>query len=87
MPILALGNVSNRFGAHQALADVSLTVELGEVAAIIGRSGSGKSTLLRCINGLETPDTGTITFDGRLVEAKSRQLKMLRREIGIVFQS
>jgi polar amino acid transport system ATP-binding protein len=87
MPILALGNVSKRFGAHQALADVSLTVELGEVAAIIGRSGSGKSTLLRCINGLETPDTGTITFDGRLVEAKSRQLKMLRREIGIVFQS
>jgi polar amino acid transport system ATP-binding protein len=84
---LALGNVSKRFGAHQALADVSLTVELGEVAAIIGRSGSGKSTLLRCINGLETPDTGTITFDGKVVEAKSRQLKMLRREIGIVFQS
>ena len=87
MPILALENVSKRFGGHQALADVSLTVELGEVAAIVGRSGSGKSTLLRCINGLETPDAGAITFDGRLVEAKSRQLKMLRREIGIVFQS
>jgi len=84
---LALANISKRFGAHQALDDVSLAVEPGEVMAIIGRSGSGKSTLLRCINGLERPDSGTICFDGRLLELTPRQLKVLRREVGIVFQS
>jgi polar amino acid transport system ATP-binding protein len=87
MPLLALTNISKRFGAHQALDDVSLTVEPGEVVAIIGRSGSGKSTLLRCINGLERPDSGTIRFAGKTLEATARQLKALRREIGIVFQS
>jgi polar amino acid transport system ATP-binding protein len=87
MPLLALASISKRFGAHQALDDVSLAVEPGEVVAIIGRSGSGKSTLLRCINGLERPDSGTIEFDGKILVLKPRQLKSLRREIGIVFQS
>src|SRR5260370_29135301 len=87
MPLLALAGISKRFGAHQALDEVSLTVEPGEVVAIIGRSGSGKSTLLRCINGLERPDRGTIAFDGRILEPTPRQLRALRREIGIVFQS
>lgn len=87
MPLLALNNISKRFGGHQALDDVSLTVEPGEVVAIIGRSGSGKSTLLRCINGLERPDSGTIRFDGRIVELIPRRLKALRCEVGIVFQS
>jgi polar amino acid transport system ATP-binding protein len=87
MPLLALNSISKRFGAHQALAEVSLAVEPGEVVAIIGRSGSGKSTLLRCINGLERPDSGTIEFDGTAFEPTPRRLKALRREIGIVFQS
>jgi polar amino acid transport system ATP-binding protein len=87
MPILALRNISKRFGTHRALEEVSLTIEPGEVVAIIGRSGSGKSTLLRCINGLERPDAGTIEFDGDFVEYTARRLKALRREIGIVFQS
>ena len=87
MPLLALSNISKRFGAHQALDEVSLTVEPGEVVAIIGRSGSGKSTLLRCINGLELPDSGAIRFDGKILEPTLRQLKTLRREVGIVFQS
>ena len=87
MPLLALASISKRFGAHQALDEVSLSVETGEVVAIIGRSGSGKSTLLRCINGLERPDSGTIEFDGRILAPTPRQLKALRREIGIVFQS
>jgi len=72
---------------HQALTEVSLAVEPGEVVAIIGRSGSGKSTLLRCINGLEWPESGTIEFDGKPFEPSPRRLKALRREIGIVFQS
>src|SRR6266851_3237797 len=87
MPLLALAGISKRFGAHQALNEVSLAVEPGEVVAIIGRSGSGKSTLLRVINGLEEPDTGTIEFDDRIQEPTPRQKRALRREIGIVFQS
>ena len=87
MPILALNGVSKRFGSHIALDDVSLTVEAGEVVAIIGRSGSGKTTLLRCINGLETPDSGEIIFDGRRVQRSPAGLRALRREMGIVFQS
>jgi polar amino acid transport system ATP-binding protein len=87
MPLLALASISRRFGAHQALCEVSLAVEPGEVVAIIGRSGSGKSTLLRVINGLERPDSGTIEFDGKVLVPTPRQLKTLRREIGIVFQS
>jgi len=87
MPILALSGISKRFDTHVALDDVSLTVEAGEVVAIIGRSGSGKTTLLRCINGLEVPDSGEIVFEGRRVEHSRAGLQALRREIGIVFQS
>src|ERR1700682_5327008 len=87
MPILALNGICKRFGAHVALDDVSLTIEAGEVVAIIGRSGSGKTTLLRCINGLEVPDSGEILFDGNRVEHSRAGLRALRREIGIVFQS
>src|ERR1700756_3902196 len=87
MPILALNGISKRFGSHVALDDVSLTVEVGEVVAIIGRSGSGKTTLLRCINGLETPDSGEIVFDGRRVQRSRAGLRALRREMGMVFQS
>ncbi len=87
MPLLALSGISKRFGAHQALADVSLAVEPSETVAIIGRSGSGKSTLLRCINGLEQADRGTIAFNGKAFERTPRRLRELRREIGIVFQS
>jgi polar amino acid transport system ATP-binding protein len=87
MPILALKNISKRFGTHQVLDGVTLAVEPGEVVAIIGRSGSGKSTLLRCINGLEKADSGIIEFDGKPVELTRKRLKLLRREIAIVFQS
>ena len=87
MPILALNGISKRFGTHIALDDVSLSIETGEVVAIIGRSGSGKTTLLRCINGLEVPDSGEILFDGHRVERSRAGLRALRREIGIVFQS
>jgi polar amino acid transport system ATP-binding protein len=87
MPLLALNGICKSFGAHKALDGVSLGIEAGEVVAIIGRSGSGKSTLLRCINGLETADSGTISFDGRTFNSTWRQLAELRRQIGIVFQS
>ncbi len=87
MPILALNGISKRFHSHVALDNVSLSVEGGQVIAIIGRSGSGKTTLLRCINGLEVPDSGEIVFDGRRMDHSRANLRALRREIGIVFQS
>jgi len=87
MPVLALSGISKRFGRHTALDDVSLSVEAGEVVAIIGRSGSGKTTLLRCINGLEVPDQGDVFFDDRHVDRSRAGLQALRRHIGIVFQN
>jgi polar amino acid transport system ATP-binding protein len=87
MPLLALKGISKKFGDHMVLDGISLEIERGEVVAIVGRSGSGKSTLLRCINGLEIADAGTIAFDGRTFQSTRRQLKELRRETGMVFQS
>jgi polar amino acid transport system ATP-binding protein len=87
MPLLALKDLSKKFGTHVVLNRVSLDIEAGEVVAIIGRSGSGKSTLLRCINGLEIADSGTIEFAGSIFRPTRRNLKALRRETGIVFQS
>lgn len=87
MPLLALNGICKRFGTHVVLDNVGLTVEAGEVVAIIGRSGSGKSTLLRCINGLAVPEQGQILFNGREVERSRAGLQALRRQIGIVFQS
>jgi polar amino acid transport system ATP-binding protein len=86
MPILALRQVSKRFGAHQALDGVTLEIAAGEVVAIIGRSGSGKSTLLRCINGLEAYDDGEIIVDGQRVDRDVRQIVAIREKVAMVFQ-
>jgi polar amino acid transport system ATP-binding protein len=80
--IIIIENVSKKFGKVIALTDVSLTVKRGEVCLIFGPSGGGKSTLLRCINHLETCDSGSIIVDGiPLTEAKENI-----DEVGIVFQ-
>ena len=68
------------------LKGVSLDIAKGDVVAIIGRSGSGKSTLLRCINGLETYESGAITVDGIEVGGAGTNLRELRRHVGMVFQ-
>ncbi|PRQ11380.1 methionine ABC transporter ATP-binding protein [Corynebacterium sp. 13CS0277] len=76
-------------GKHrtEALTDVSLTVEPGEVIGIIGYSGAGKSTLVRMINGLDTPTSGELLVDGRnVVGMPEKQLRSLRRGIGMIFQ-
>ncbi len=80
-------DVRKRFGDLEVLKDVSLTVNRGEVVALIGRSGSGKSTMLRCINGLEKIDAGEIIVAGHRVGKDAKAMRELRKDVGIVFQS
>jgi ABC-type polar amino acid transport system ATPase subunit len=95
--ILRLDRIDKSFGRLQVLRDVTLEVRKGEVVCIIGPSGAGKSTLLRCINHLETVDSGTIHFEGqpvyryvkagRIVVDPERRIEEIRSHIGMVFQS
>ena len=87
MPEVLIDQVYKSFGPIEVLRGVSLTVEKGEVTALIGRSGSGKSTLLRCVNGLETIQSGRIEIAGHVVGTDKAALRQLRRDVGIVFQS
>lgn len=87
MSLIELEHVEKRFGTLHVLKDISLTLESGEIAAIIGRSGSGKSTLLRCINGLERVQSGRISVAGIDVTAPGADLNLLRQRAGMVFQS
>ena len=85
MSLVSIRDVRKSFGANEVLKGVSLDIAKGDVVAIIGRSGSGKSTLLRCINGLETYQSGSITADGIEVAGANTNLRELRR-LGMVFQ-
>src|SRR3546814_5146928 len=87
MPLVEIRNVTKRFGPVTVLEDVSVAIGEGEIIAIIGRSGSGKSTLLRCINGLEPIQAGSIAVDGVRVNDPNTDLRKLRQQVGIVFQS
>src|SRR3712207_3828256 len=87
MSLVEIADVVKFYGTNKVLDRVSLTVEPGEIIAIIGRSGSGKSTLLRCINGLEPIQSGRIVVDGEVVNDPRTNLRKLRQRVGIVFQS
>jgi len=87
MSLVEIHAVSKSYGAVPVLKDVSLDVAKGEIIAVIGRSGSGKSTLLRCINGLEPIQAGAISVDGVRVNDPKTNLRKLRQQVGIVFQS
>lgn len=87
MALVELNHVTKRYGALTVLDDVSLSVQKGEIIAVVGRSGSGKSTMLRCINGLERIQGGDITVDGVRVNDPATNLRNLRQQVGIVFQS
>ena len=86
-PVVRLRDVHKSFGALKVLEGVSFEVGRGQVTAIIGRSGSGKSTALRCIDRLERIDSGEIVVCGHRVDAPDIDLKALRLDVGIVFQS
>jgi iron(III) transport system ATP-binding protein len=83
MPFLSLRNISKRYGATVAVADLSLAIERGEFFGLLGPSGCGKTTTLRMIAGLETPDTGVVELDGRDITRLSPE----RRGFGMVFQN
>lgn len=91
-------DIYKSFGTLEVLKGVSVTAHEGDVISIIGSSGSGKSTFLRCINFLNTPDSGRIVLDGeevivrsdrkgRAIGADARQIQRLRMQLGFVFQS
>ena len=88
MPILEVKNIKKSFGANQVLKDVSFSLEEGQVLAIIGSSGSGKTTLLRCLNFLETPDSGEIYVNGKqLLSQSEEEVRQNRLHFGLVFQN
>ncbi len=84
--LIDIKNISCRFGNVQALKDVSLTVDSGEVVVILGPSGSGKSTLLRCLNALEEIQSGELNIDGFRIDKEHLQIHEIRLEVGMVFQ-
>jgi putative ABC transport system ATP-binding protein len=88
MSILSAADLNKSFGATVALAGASMSLERGEILAVMGPSGSGKSTLLHCLAGIFTPDAGSVTFDGRQLSTMSdRERTRLRRtDFGFVFQ-
>ena len=79
-------NLSKSFGDHLVLNDISEHIHPGEKIVIIGPSGSGKSTFLRCLNLLETPTAGTITFEGREITDPKANINDIRKNMGMVFQ-
>ncbi|MFI9274277.1 amino acid ABC transporter ATP-binding protein [Kitasatospora sp. NPDC052896] len=85
--LLRLRAVNKHFGQLHVLRDIDLDVHAGEVVVLLGASGSGKSTLCRCVNRLETIDSGEITLDGVPLPAEGRELARLRAQVGMVFQS
>lgn len=87
MSALRIENLKKSYGVVPVLKGIDLSVEQGDVVAVIGRSGSGKSTMLRCINGLEQFESGTIEVAGHKVSGSTPALRDLRKEVGMVFQS
>ena len=88
--MIEVKNLKKSFGALQVLKGVDLNVEKGDVVAIVGPSGSGKTTLLRCMNFLETADSGTLAFDGEIFDLRTiskKDILRLRRKTGFVFQN
>jgi polar amino acid transport system ATP-binding protein len=85
--MIEVKHLSKKFGELQALDNINLTVNDGDIICLIGPSGSGKSTLCRCIHGLETPETGEVYLNGELMDPKKKAAYTAqRKKMGFVFQ-
>ncbi|MGY6773109.1 amino acid ABC transporter ATP-binding protein [Gallibacterium sp. ZY190522] len=91
--MLSINNLHKSFGDHEVLKGIDIRINKGEVIVLLGASGSGKTTLLRCLNVLETPDAGTLTFDDSSLSIDFSQpltkekIQALRKKSGMVFQN
>lgn len=85
--ILEVHHLGKSFGSHEILRDIDFSVRPGDVTCIIGPSGSGKSTLLRCMNLLEVPSSGEISYHGADIMDKLMNVPEYRSRVGMVFQS
>ncbi|WP_291578550.1 amino acid ABC transporter ATP-binding protein [Clostridium sp. UBA6640] len=84
--MITIKGLEKHFGRHEVLKGIDETIEKGEVVVVIGPSGSGKSTFLRCLNLLETPTSGTITFKSTEITDKKINIDKIREKMGMVFQ-
>lgn len=85
--MIELNGLTKSYDAHQALNNVSLFVQEGEIFGVIGKSGAGKTSLLRCINLLERPDKGNVIIDGEnITQLKPNQLRIARHKMSMIFQ-
>lgn len=84
--MLRVNGLKKRFGKNSVLKGIDINIEKGERIAIIGPSGCGKSTFIRCLNMLEIPTSGEITFDGVCINNGNVDLSLIRRKMGMVFQ-
>lgn len=85
--MISVKNLCKTFNDLEVLKHISTEIDAGEKVAIIGPSGSGKSTFLRCLNLLETPDSGEIWFEDRLITDPATDINEVRRHMGMVFQN
>jgi ATP-binding cassette, subfamily B, bacterial len=86
-PAIEASGIRKTFGSSVAVASASVSVAQGELVALLGPSGSGKTTLLRVIAGLEAPDEGSVSINGRLVVGHGVWVEPERRRVGMVFQN
>lgn len=94
MALLEVTGITKKFGETEVLKGINFELDKGEVLTIIGSSGSGKTTLLRCLNYLETADTGKVVLDGEIIfdgnekgKIKAEEIRRKRLNLGLVFQS
>lgn len=86
MQVITVKNLHKSFGKLEILKGINIEIAKGEVVVVIGPSGSGKSTFLRCLNLLEVPTSGEISFEGELITAKHHNINATREKMGMVFQ-
>ena len=84
--MIEIRGLAKSYGDHQALKDVTLSIRPGEFVVVQGPPGAGKSTLLRCINRLVEPSAGEIMVDGTSLSSNRRDLRLLRRNVAMIFQ-